>query len=170
MRIAWLMIDIALLRRGPQDLPASLGFTLAALAAYAGSGVLVQLQIAPEMPPLPPVLFELGLTVALAGLVLWYRDVLGRLPQTLSALAGTGTLLTLCGLPVIRLLQAGDPGGVLSMGGVILWLGLVCWSLLVSAHILRHALSVSLNIGLLLAMVFLVLSALLYGTLFGGAQ
>ena len=170
MRIAWLIIDIALLRRGPQDVPASLAFTLGALAAYAGSGMLVQLQIAPEMAPLPPVLFEVGLTVVLTGLVLWYRGVLARLPQTLSALAGTGTLITLCGLPVIRLLQAGDPGSALAMSGVVLWLGLVCWSLLVSAHILRLALDVSLNIGLVLAMVFLVLSALLYGTVFGGAQ
>lgn len=166
MHIPWLIIEIAIFRRGPQSLPGSLPITVAALGIYAFSGVVVQRQIAPEMASIPPVLLDLSLSVVLVVCLLWFRGFVERFPQTATALAGTGTLLTLCGLPVIRLLQAGGDGGVAALAGVALWLALVCWSLFVTAHILRHSLEISFAFGVALAMAFLFASALLYGYLF----
>lgn len=170
MHTLTLILDIALLRRGPQALPGAVGVTLVALGAYAVSGLLVQTQMAPETPPVAPVLLDLALTVALVAILLRFRGCPERFPQTMTAMAGTGTLLTLCGLPVVRLLQAGASGGSLAVTGAFLWLALVCWSLLVSAHILRHALDVTLSAGLVLAMVFFVTTAILYAVLFGGGR
>lgn len=130
----------------------------------------MQLRIAPDLPPLPPVLFDLALTVGLVSLVLWARNCLQRFLQTLAAVAGTGALLTLCGLPMVEMLGVGGEGSALAMVGVLLWLGLISWSLLVTAHILRHAIEVNLSVGLLLAVFFLAASVLLYGVLFDTAQ
>jgi hypothetical protein len=71
--------------------------------------------------------------------------------QTLTALAGTGTLLGLLGMPLMlqasRVQQSGEPGAALVMG----WLVLLIWNITVQAHIFRHALSSRYGIGLLVA-------------------
>lgn len=169
MRIFRLVLDIALLQRGPQALPAAPWLTVAALAAYGFVGMLAHQMIAPGMNPTGPVVFDLFLMAGFVLSLLYWRGFPGRAYQTLAALAGTGTLLTLCGLPVIRLLGP-EAQGALASAGVILWLMLMGWSLLVTAHILRHSLAVSLPAGVLLAMIYMMVSIFLYSMLFGTPQ
>lgn len=170
MRIFRLVLDIALLQRGPQALPAAAWLTVAALATYGAVGMLAHRMIAPEMNPTGPVFFDLFLMIGFVLSLLYWRGFPGRTYQTLAALAGTGTLLTLCGLPVIRLVEPDTQGGALVSAGAILWLALMGWSLLVTAHILRHSLAVSLPAGVLLAMIYMVISIIFYGMLFGTPQ
>lgn len=170
MRIFRLVLDIALLQRGPQALPAASWLTVAALAAYGVVGMLAHRMVAPEMNPTGPVFFDLFLMVGFVLSLLYWRGFPGRTYQTLAALAGTGTFLTLCGLPVIRLLEPEAQGDALASAGAVLWLVLVGWSLLVTAHILRHSLAVSLPAGVLLAMIYMMISIFFYGMLFGTPQ
>lgn len=167
MRIFRLVLDIALLQRGPQVLPAASWLTVAALAAYGVVGMVAHQMIVPGMNPAGPVFFDLFLMVGFVLSLLAWRGLPGRAYQTLAALAGTGTFLTLCGLPVIQLLEPEAQGGTLASAGAILWLVLMGWSLLVTAHILRHSLTVSLPAGVLLAMFYMMISIFFYGMLFG---
>lgn len=169
MRTFRLILDIALIQRGPQALPASLWLTLVALAVYVVVGALAHQLIMPVATPLGPALFDLFLMVGFALALLYGFGYPERSLQTLAALGGTGTLLTLCGLPVVQMLDA-DAKGAIAALGVILWSALMVWSLAVTAHILRHALSVSFAVGLFLAVAYMMVSILLYGTLFGTAQ
>lgn len=170
MRIFRLMLDIALFQRGPQSLPASPWITIGAMGAYAAAGLLVHRLIAPAASPVGPVFLDLFVLTGFVMVLLFWRGFIDRVNQTLAALAGTGTLLTLCGLPVIRLLepQAGSPA--LASAGVILWLALTGWSLAVTAHILRHALAVSFPAGMIWAVAYMMISVFLYGTFFGTAR
>jgi hypothetical protein len=170
MGIFRLILDIALLRRGPQAVPAASWLTVAALAAYGVVGMLAHRMVVPGMNPTGPALFDLFLMIGFVLSLLYWRGFQGRAYQTLAALAGTGTLLTLCGLPVIRLLEPQAQGEALASVGAILWLVLMGWSLLVTAHILRHSLAVSLPAGVLLAMIYMMISIFFYGTLFGAPQ
>lgn len=163
------ILDIALLQRGPQALPASQAVMITALLVYVLAGIAGQRQVTPGQPALPPVLFDVSLSVALITGALWVRGRLERFPQTITALAGTGTVLTLCGLPVILMLQSDPDAGGIAAAASLLWIGLICWSLVVTAHILRHALSIPLTGAMLVAFCFLTASVFAYGAIFGGA-
>lgn len=86
--------------------------------------------------------------LALTALLLQMFGYARRILQTLSALLGTSAFISLLALPVLLALQGRmeEPGG----WGMLL-LALELWHLVITAHILRHALSVSLLLGLMLA-------------------
>ena len=97
------------------------------------------------------VLYGLADTLTLAVLtytLLRVRRLPQRLTQTLSALAGTGVVIGLFALPLV-LIQNVAP---------LLLLLITVWSLTVIGHILRHALKVSLPMGILASMGYLLAS------------
>lgn len=161
-------VSLCLLRLRPQDLPASsLLLALAALAytactAIAHSALLSPLDAA--IGGVADALLLCGLTLSLLCLHRrWARAV-----QTLTALAGTGTVTTLVAIPFlswrVSVMRAGDPAGVeLAFIAMI-----VIWNLAIIAHILRHALSTSFPGAVVIAIVMYlvssqVLSAMLEG-------
>jgi len=89
-----------------------------------------------------------------------------RYLQTLTALAGTGAVLGLVGLPLIQQAARAHPGegpaGILVLG----WLMLLVWTISVQAHIYRHALSTRYGMGLLVAGLQMVLVISLLAALF----
>lgn len=170
MHIPRLILDIAFLQRGPQALPASTGLTITALASYAAAGVLAHHLMVPAKSPVGPVLLDLVLLTGFVLFLLYSRGFPGRSFQTLTALGGTGTLLTLCALPVIRMLDSTAGGAPLASTGVVLWLALMIWSVFVTAHILRHALAIGFSAGLFLALGYMMVSLFLYASLFETAR
>jgi hypothetical protein len=89
--------------------------------------------------------------VVFTWLVLLIMQKPARLMQTLTALAGTGAMLGLLGMPLMlqasRTPAGSEPAAALVMG----WLALLVWSIAVQAHIFRHALSSWYGVGLLVA-------------------
>ncbi len=166
MHIPRLILEIALLQRGPQALPASNGLTITALASYAAAGVLAHRMIAPTGSPVGPVLLDLVLLIGFVLVLLYWRGFPGRWSQTLTALGGAGTLLTLCALPVIGMLDSTAGSPPIASVGVILWLTLMVWSVFVTAHVLRHALAIGLSTGVFLALGYMMISLVLYASLF----
>lgn len=170
MRTPRLILDIALLQHGPQALPFSTGLTVAALASYAAAGMLAHQLIAPAMNPVGPGFFDLSLLVGFVLALLYGRGLPGRARQTLAALGGVGTLLTLCSLPVVPLLDPATAGPAQASAGAIFWMALMIWSLVVTGHVLRHALDISLPVGIFLALAYMMVSLVLYGIMFGMAR
>lgn len=149
-----IFVDLCLLRAAPQDLPAARTLLGVTLAAYA----LVSLMLAAAQLSLSrALLYALLDTLVLALLthtLLILRRAPARLPQTLSALAGTGAILGVIAWPLTTL---DEPSWLLFI--------LLIWSLAVSANILRHALSVSLGVALLASLGYLLMGFAVTGAL-----
>ncbi len=150
MPLLRLFLSICLLSRGPEDVPASQVLLRLCLATYALSGVL-GLWVTGE--PVLLIILDMVLMVALLYGVLAMRGYRARFEQTLTAVAGTGTLLSLIYLPF----AVGIVLGMEESLKVLLFLGLIAWNLAVLAHILQHALSTTRGLALIYSMVYVMI-------------
>jgi hypothetical protein len=145
--------QIALLKSGPAVLPKASVLLAAAVAIQLGADLL-RLFVGAGLDA--RILFLLAVSMLFAAfcfaLLLQLYKRQARLMQTLTAVFGAGAIVSLADTLIVQPLIAILGGQVeLSM-----LLGLVAWSLVINAHILRCALDVSLAIGAMLALVIFV--------------
>jgi len=162
--VSWL--QQCLLRRAPQDDPLSYSALQWAIVAYVLMDLL-QARASSDWPvSMGMTLLDTLVMLLFAWAVLLLMKKSARLVQTLTALAGTGTVLGMLGLPLIlqaTRTQAEDgPAGILVLG----WLLMLVWGIAVQAHIFRHALSTRYGTGLLVAGLHTVLIVSLVEALF----
>lgn len=156
------LVDMMRLRSGPQDLPAGWPLAAAISLAYIGQGFFAD-QVLGEADGAPRSLLAIAVQFSVVALLLGLRNFQSRLPQTLFALAGTGFIF---GLLSILILTRIDPGKS-QPDLALLYLGLFAWSLVVDAHIYRHALSIRMGIGALLAVLIFAANFMLLRAVFG---
>jgi len=108
-------------------------------------------------------LLAIGVQFTVIALLLSLRNFNLRLPQTLTALAGTGFIFGLLSLLILSRVDPGKPQPDLAL----FYLALFGWSLAVDAHIYRHALSVKMGIGVLLAVLIFGANFMLLNAVFG---
>lgn len=158
--------SMCLLRLGPEDLPPSSFLLYLTLGLHALAVMLISVAVYPLGTAL---LAGITGTVVLAGLTLGalqIHQLAGRFHQTLTALAGSGALLTFIALvPNWWFYAAREAGADWGTPTLLLFLILV-WSVVVTAHILRRALSTHFFLGLVIAAVFYWLSAQIHASLF----
>jgi hypothetical protein len=164
LRIFDAFLQIALRRRGPEDLPDSRFLLVIAGLAY----VMVQGLVASAAYDSPLTLARsLVLDLVLLCGLLWGLLRLtghpGRFRQTLTAMLGTGALLGLAVLPFNLLIDAG--GGKPAFWPTIGLLGVVSWSLVVNGHIFSRALSRPFPAGLAIAVSYFFLNYLVFAQL-----
>lgn len=155
---------ICLLRLAPQDLPTSSLLLALSLLMYVLSSIVVGLV---NMSPLSALLSGVVDVLIVAGLtflLLWVRDLGVRYMQTLTALAGSGTILAVFAAPVLWW-QVQQPD-VLPMVSTMLMMALLTWNLVVVGHVLRHAISTKLYLGILIALVYLYVAISIISSLF----
>ena len=161
---AW--FDICLFRKGPEDLPASgflCGLSLACyvlvsfLVASASSGIVAGVQLAA---------LDVVMLIVFVSVLLYLQTKTERLGQTLSAMAGSGSLMGLFAVPLVLLVDPGLPADQLSPLLIGSWLSLLVWNIFVMAHIMRHALSTSFAVGLGAAVLYALVSMQIVATLF----
>jgi len=158
--------DICRLRLGPEQLPKSAILLKVVLLVYVLISTVASLSQFSFQEAVLIGIVETSLLVSLIGSLLYFTHHLGRLTQTLTALAGTGSLLSILSLPVIFWLYQvelnhGDPSFP-----ILLIIGLVLWNLLVYAHIISRALSVPFWAGFMLTVIVSYLSADILSQLF----
>ena len=156
-----LFFDICLLRRGPQDVPAAPALLRLCILAYLGTGFAALMPGVGAAYPLRSLLLTLADLALLAGMTYSVLRALGhstRLAQTLTALTGCGTLLQLVALPLGIWFDQASTTQANAELPFILWLLLLLWSIVITAHILRHAFTVSFGIGLAYAFAYLFVS------------
>jgi len=151
MSWSWSWVEQLLLRRAPQDDAFSRPALALALLAYM---VVDLLQAFSSSAWAVASAITLTDTLIMAGFTWAVLQLAGKSPrlvQTLTALAGTGALLGIPGVPLVwhavRAHQAGGPSAAVVAG----WLVLLVWTVAVQAHIFRHALSVRYGFGLMIA-------------------
>jgi hypothetical protein len=163
-------LDLALLRRAPQDLPASsVLFALVLLVALLGGILLAITAGAPVMVGSVQTVLDFDLILGALYLTLNVVKRPSRFLQAATALIGTETLIGLLALlPVSLATPAGGDTGLLAMAG-LMFLGLVGWSVVISGHILRHTFSITLMQGVAIAIGFDLLSFVVVGAMTEGS-
>ncbi len=161
-------LQIATLKMGPEDLPASrflLGLVTAAylltgaasVSFYADSATAAVQQLA----------VDLGLTYGFFTLLLMLYRKGPRVLQTLTAILGTGALLSLIALPLTAWLQTLDSNASEAAAAPAIGIYLVVlWSIAVTGHILHRALDIPYVGGLIIGVVFFVFNLATFATLF----
>jgi len=156
------LLNMLRLRSAPQDVPPGWMFAGILTAAYIAQGFVAD-RILGDTDGAPRSLLAIGVQFAAVALLLQARKLQARLPQTVTALAGTGFLFGLLSLLILSRIEPGKAQPDLAL----LYLILFGWSLVVDAHIYRHALSVKMNIGVLLAVLIFAVNFWILNAVFG---
>lgn len=157
------VVNLLFLRGGPQRLPASWALTVFLLAVYVVQNLLTGQQLEDESAGAKSLAAIALQVLCVAGLLRW-RKVQQRFAQTLAALVAVGIVFNAI---TWVLLNQSDP--TLPQPGLALaWFGVFLWSLFVDAHIYRHALAVSLSLGMLVTVMLLAASYIFIDLLFLG--
>ena len=159
-------VYICLLRVKPQDLPSSSILLALVLFAHVLIGVIVSAVNLRFDQALAASIVDTALLCGLTSALLAVNRLRERTVQTLTALAGAGSVIGFLAWPLNISLHnahaANEPSPVL----VALLLAMLGWSLAVSGHILRHALSAPYYLGLLVSAVFYWISVQILNGLF----
>ena len=159
-----LFLDIALHRRGPDSVPPG-RFVLGLLVVVSMAVALVSQALlrTPPAQALLETLLHLGFFLLFYYLLLTAMRVPARFEQTAGALLGTGVLLSLFAMPLLPLVAGArvDDGAALPVLALLTLLGLLLWSLDITAFVLSRALDRGYLVGVLIAVgYFLAESAL----------
>jgi len=161
-------VQLVLLRLKPQQLPCSpllMGLTLAAHYLLGVALFLFRL-------PLPDSLLagaaSTALLCAMTVSLLYLNRLQARAVQAVTAMAGADVVVSIAALPVTAWLHGALDSGAASGLPGLLFLLLLGWNLTVAGHVLRHALSAPLPLGLAIALVFYVISVNILHALFPG--
>lgn len=158
--------DICRLRLGPEQLPKSVTLLKVVLLIYIATSTVASLAQFSFQDALLIGIIETSLLVSIIASLLYFTHHLPRLVQTLTALAGTGSLLSILSLPVIFWLYQVELNHGNPSFPLLLIIGLVFWNLLVYAHILSRAVSVPFWVGFMLTVIISYLSLDILSLLF----
>lgn len=156
------ILDMMRLRSGPQDLPASRGLMLLLAFAYVSQGFIAG-AVLDEPDAAPRTLLAIAVQFGAISALLNFKNLPYRINQTLSALAGTGFLFGMASIVILSQLQPGQARADVA----IVYLALFIWSLLVDAHIYRHAMSVKMSMGVLVSVSIFAANLVLLQVVFG---
>jgi hypothetical protein len=162
-------IDLCLLRRAPQDLPASnvlLGLTLGADLLV---GLMITIATGLSVPSgLVQALADILVMLVLLRMALVLTRRSERFVQTATALLGSGAVIGLLAILPVGLVAGGEQTGQSELAAM-LFLVLLVWSILVTGHILRHAFDIKLGQGAAIAIIYNLLAYSLMRGLFSGS-
>lgn len=161
-RLILTLLDMLRLRSGPQDLPGGWFVTAGLALAYISQGFIAD-RVMDDPDAAPRTLLAISVQFGIVALLLNLRGYQVRIPQTFSALSGTGFLFGLMSLAILARVDPGKPQPDLAL----LYLLLFGWSLAVDAHIYRQALTVKFGIGALMAVLIFAANFILLKSLFG---
>lgn len=142
--------QLCLLRKAPQDIPASPSLLQLTALVYVLLGTLLGSLGDTVLVGLVQAALDLLLMVGFLKLALTITGHQDRFVQTLTALLGSGLILSGLAVPLMLVRTLGYAN---QMPG-LLWLWLFGWSILITGHILRHSLSVSLRMGVVLTFLY----------------
>jgi len=159
-------LDICLLKKGPEDLPKSSVLLFLCLFMYTLIDVLLTVQSRPFEYALMVSLVDVGFLLLVTSLILKQHQKLDRWHQTMTALFGTGVILGIFIFPLVFGSGQNQYEAWVQQMIVFLFLIMVIWNVAVLAHIVRHAISTSMGIGIMIAILYIWMSSLLITMLF----
>lgn len=151
--------DMCRLIKRPQDIPASKNLLTLCLVLYG----LLSIQLAALSQPLDKAVLAGVLEVVLIMLfsfaLLQTSGKSVRWVQTVTALSGTGIIISIFALPLYLFIGIGNENTVNSSGfqvfGLLFLAILACWNIAIMGHILRHALGINMFLAIVLAITYI---------------
>lgn len=165
---------LCLLRAGPQDMPVQPQLATQLVIALILLQVGASLMLGADDALFARTLLSVFLLLAPAWWLLGLKRTPERLPQTLTALAGTSLLISLIMLPLSLLVfgmpppTAETPPSGAQMFAALVTFGLLAWKLSIDTHIWRNALEIPRALAMALALL-LFLGEIALNQLFPGA-
>lgn len=156
------LINIALRRLGPEDLPDSGFLLILTFVAYLLFQVpLVWISYGPSEAVVTTIAVSALLMVGFLWALLQLTGYRARFRQTLTALLGTSALLSLLSIPFSVWREATlDLGSATAAPSIFIFV-IMLWSLAIDGHILSRALSRPFVIGLMLAIGYFFLHTMI---------
>ena len=148
-----IFVRISLLRQRPDELPAS-SFLFAVLLILnllvGAASFLIEFD---ALQAMLRSLLDSAISLGFIYLLLLAVNKRARSLQTMVAVLGVGTLLSILSLPLLLALPA--PRSAVGLAGIILY-ALFFWHITILGHIFRHALSVSIPAGLIISFAYVI--------------
>lgn len=163
-------LSICLLKRAPQDLPASYELAGITILAYGCASLIMAHGNMGWPASLVAAVTETAFMCGVSFVLLRISGHPARWLQTVTAMAGTNVILVLFALPLTLWLLNAQSQDMAAEVPSLLFLALVLWNIVILAHIFRHALSVHYVGGMLVALGYFWLSLLLMGWLLPGTE
>lgn len=164
-KLALIFVDIAFHRTGPAALPASRFLFVLVLVAYVTVSLLA-LQINwPLSQAVGPLVADVTFCMVFFWFTLQMAQHSSRFWQTVTALLGAETFLSLAALPLLVLRSAATGNGAFEAMTVLLLTGVLLWSIDVGGFILSRALEQTYVVGVLI-MVGYVIGSFMLGEFF----
>ncbi len=160
--------QICLFKAGPADVPASHWLLKLVCLIYFSVGTLVSHVDHPWSAALFASLSDTLLLLSVCWLLVSVRGLSERFLQTATAMAGTGAIMGLFGLPIFLLFRQVESQGQLTSLVLLLVLILMFWSLFITAHIFRHALEIRPGMAAILTVAYTILSLVVVGLTISG--
>lgn len=162
-------IELCLLRRGPQDLPASQALLIASGALLVVTAVISDQLNAGFDDRLMFALAQIGLLTVIVWAILTFRGKPERVPQTLTAFYGSGVLIQVLVWPFRAwLLSLEDQQqGLLPLLAIVAF---AIWSFVIMIHIYRNALETTTGPAILVSLLTQLLVGMSVYSLFDGLQ
>jgi hypothetical protein len=162
-----LFYQIALLRKSPEDIPRTPFLHLLVLVSYIGTSFLMLFISTTWTQAFVQLGVELLFISLFCRFILSWRQKQTRYPQTLTALIGVNTVITVCSFPAVASLNVPMPEEssfyLLAVFGFTL---IILWHWIAAGHIFRKALSEPFIFGLGVSLLYLMLSYQLNSLLF----
>ena len=159
-------VHLCMFRIGPQNLPVSVVLLVLALSAHTLMSIFGFMFLLPRPDAIFAGILGTALLCSLTYVVLYIQRRQMRLVQTLTALGGAIAILDLVGLPFASWLRSAHDAGLNAGAPMFIVMILTGWNLTVQAHILRHALSMPLMLGLMVSIFFFAVSVAVLQSLF----
>lgn len=160
-QLVLLFFEICMLRKGPQDVPASRWLARLAFLPYVLINLLILLISASFAAALLQLLVQTALIVGFTYPLLYFSGNPNRFPQTLTALLGCDAMITFFAIPAMASLETQA-----NQLAYIAMLLLMAWHWLINGNIYRHALDKPLPFGLALALLYILISSQAMSLLF----
>jgi hypothetical protein len=151
--------DICRLIKRPQDIPESKNLLTLCLTIYGLLSILLASLTQVADKAILAGVVEVVLIMIFSLALLQTSGKSSRWTQTVTALAGTGIIVSIIAFPIYILIGVGELNELeMSTGqniGLLLLAVLACWNIAIMGHILRHALEVNFIFAMLLAITYI---------------
>jgi len=154
------ILDICLIKKGPKDIPESIGLLKVAFFTYFVSGTLLLANDVSWFDAAIQALIEALLLGAFVYGVVRFFSLERRFSQSMTAIYASGTLITTLSVPYVFMVASLSKHKELKniAGIVVFWI--LCWSLIVMTNVIRETIEKKLWISLLLTFCYMYLSHL----------
>ncbi len=151
--------DICRLIKRPQDIPESRNLLTLCAVIYGSLSILLASLSQPVENAILAGVVEVVLIMIFSLALLQTAGKSSRWTQTVTALVGTGIIISVIAFPVYILIGVGELNDIDSSTakslGLLLLAALACWNIAIMSHILRHALEINFAIALFLAITYI---------------